>query len=202
MKLKKLPQRLYLWFSFSTILIASSLFITSDIYAKVMTPTGLLLGTVRVNICGDNITDGPEQCDRNDLGNKTCADFGFEQGNLSCGFTCEWDISNCGNVQQRNGNLGQEENGDKDIDVGILRPLIKNLPSAIQFLKLFDNNTNGIIESSELPVVMLSWVNAWKYSYTGEGDKIELCDFNKDDTCNIEDFSIVLYYLKENSLLD
>lgn len=38
--------------------------------------------------CGNNSVEGGETCDGNDVGGKTCADFGFASGTLTCNSTC------------------------------------------------------------------------------------------------------------------
>ena len=47
--------------------------------------------------CGDNLVEGDEQCDKQNLNNKTCADFsGFKDGMLLCDpETCKFDTSYC-----------------------------------------------------------------------------------------------------------
>ncbi|GEM_PF-2224204 len=45
--------------------------------------------------CGDNLAEGTEECDGNDLRNKTCANFeGFADGTLKCN-QCGYDTSDC-----------------------------------------------------------------------------------------------------------
>jgi len=52
----------------------------------------------RVGYCGDGIIQSwlSEQCDTSNLNSKTCSDFGFNQGSLSCN-ACNFDTSNCSN---------------------------------------------------------------------------------------------------------
>ncbi len=51
--------------------------------------------------CGDNAINGPEQCDRNQLGGATCVSLGYSGGTLACippddtNHGCEFDISGC-----------------------------------------------------------------------------------------------------------
>lgn len=46
--------------------------------------------------CLNNIAEGTEQCDREDLRNQTCVDRGFDFGTLKCGSDCAFDESECG----------------------------------------------------------------------------------------------------------
>ncbi|MBN2722681.1 MAG: SUMF1/EgtB/PvdO family nonheme iron enzyme, partial [Deltaproteobacteria bacterium] len=69
--------------------------------------------------CGNGSIQDPEECDGDDLGDKTCSDFsGFIGGVLMCGTDCRFDTKNCeteancgdGSVQP-----GEECDGD-DLD--------------------------------------------------------------------------------------
>jgi hypothetical protein len=45
--------------------------------------------------CGDGIVNGGEECDGEDLGERTCTDLGFYGGALACSSTCELDRTAC-----------------------------------------------------------------------------------------------------------
>lgn len=45
--------------------------------------------------CGNNIKEGSEQCDGNDLGGQTCTGLGHLGGTLACAGNCTFDESNC-----------------------------------------------------------------------------------------------------------
>jgi hypothetical protein len=45
--------------------------------------------------CGDNLAEGDEYCDGNDLRGQTCADFGYLTGTLSCYPDCWYDMTGC-----------------------------------------------------------------------------------------------------------
>jgi len=45
--------------------------------------------TIKISICGDNIKDDNEECDGTDLAGKTCQDFGYPLGSLSCSPACD-----------------------------------------------------------------------------------------------------------------
>lgn len=211
----------------TTLLLLTSIFFIplfsniSLIYARRMTPSGVVSGSVRVNICGDYIADGPEHCDRNDLRGQTCKTLGFDQGVLKCNLVCEFDMSACAYTpippeeesEEVDGDIEEteqieefniEERRSQALEEFIRRyvpratiesPSQTQLPSAVQFLRLFDTNNDGIISSSELPIVILNWVNAWKYGQ-GMGTDIRVsCDLNHDNICDLKDFSILMSYI-------
>lgn len=47
--------------------------------------------------CGDNMAEGGEQCDGNDLDGQTCMSLGFDMGQLACDQNCGFDTSGCSN---------------------------------------------------------------------------------------------------------
>jgi len=51
--------------------------------------------TIKISICGNDVAEGGEHCDNDDLKGKNCTDLGFSGGNLSCLASCKFDISNC-----------------------------------------------------------------------------------------------------------
>jgi len=61
-------------------------------------------------------------------------------------------------------------------------------------MKVYDLTGTGKIETEQLPTVLKLWVDEWKNPTTTQGHKN--CDINNDDTCSIEDFSILLYYVE------
>lgn len=68
------------------------------------------------------------------------------------------------------------------------------------FLRFFDVDGDGIIESSELSVALGIWVDRWKSFLVGitSGETLidlSKCDLNNDGECNVIDFSILLYYI-------
>ncbi len=50
-------------------------------------------------ICGNNIIEGDEVCDYDNIDNKTCSDFNYTEGYISCCSNCSrFDLSNCVDV--------------------------------------------------------------------------------------------------------
>lgn len=48
-----------------------------------------------VVVCGDGTLSAGEECDQNQLGNRTCADYGFAAGELRCSQLCQIDATGC-----------------------------------------------------------------------------------------------------------
>jgi cysteine-rich repeat protein len=67
------------------------------------------------NRCGDGKATGREDCDGTDLRGKTCADFGFNQGTLSClASACIYDLRGCSVVEICDN--GKDDDGDGLVD--------------------------------------------------------------------------------------
>ncbi len=64
-------------------------------------------------VCGNNLIEGNEACDGSDLGGKTCASIGFDEGLLSC-VDCSLDTTACTGVERCYDGL--DNDGDGDID--------------------------------------------------------------------------------------
>lgn len=74
------------------------------------------------------------------------------------------------------------------------QPFVSLLPA---FLKIFDANDNGKIESDELYGAVSMWVDKWKEFLTEQIADTDRCDFNNDGECNIKDLSILLFYVEK-----
>ena len=51
--------------------------------------------TIITYVCGNNIKEYGESCDKNDLAGLNCQSYGFSGGNLSCKIDCTFDFSKC-----------------------------------------------------------------------------------------------------------
>jgi len=50
---------------------------------------------VKINLCGDNIIEGAEECEGVNLNGATCQSLGYESGTLVCDIACEYDRLAC-----------------------------------------------------------------------------------------------------------
>ncbi len=51
--------------------------------------------TAKISVCGNDIKEGGEHCDRSQLGGKSCSDLGYASGSLICTFACEFNSASC-----------------------------------------------------------------------------------------------------------
>ena len=68
----------------------------------------------------------------------------------------------------------------------------------------WDQDSDGILTIKEFASFITNWVSNWKSFIVLPKENIEKdtvakeCDINSDKTCNITDFSIILYYLNND----
>ncbi|MEM4703333.1 MAG: Ig-like domain-containing protein [Candidatus Pacearchaeota archaeon] len=78
-------------------------------YFRITWPTGkVIFEPVGPNYgeCGNGIIEAGEQCDLNNLGGKTCSDYGYNSGTLSCNSECKIVTSACYNTGGQGGGHG------------------------------------------------------------------------------------------------
>lgn len=54
-----------------------------------------ITAAVKISVCGNDIKEGGEQCDGNDISGRSCAYLGYNSGAISCTASCGFDTSNC-----------------------------------------------------------------------------------------------------------
>lgn len=65
-------------------------------------------------VCGNDLLESGEECDKTRLGGTTCADLGFDRGDLACDDDCHFDTSGCENLPDPCGNGRIDEDEDCD----------------------------------------------------------------------------------------
>jgi len=63
--------------------------LSGSVYASVQE------ASTSITVCGNNIKEAGEQCDRTDLGGQTCVGLGYVGGTLSCKADCTFNTSAC-----------------------------------------------------------------------------------------------------------
>jgi agmatine/peptidylarginine deiminase len=70
--------------------------------------------------CGDGVVNGGEECDGDDFGDTTCADYGLGLGpDLLCGTDCMIDTSGCPGAECGNGVVDEGEECDPCVATGV-----------------------------------------------------------------------------------
>jgi hypothetical protein len=154
--------------------------------------------SLKLSLCGDGLVQGSEDCEQGSNITKTCLDYGYQEGTLTCDYSCSYDYSNCKYIPK------VEDVTEPEIGIPTVQPIpqtvtptreiFNNLPL---LLRLFDFNRDGIIDFTEFTNILYSWVEKWS-TFRQVEDKEDVkgaCDVNADNECNVIDFSIILYYV-------
>jgi hypothetical protein len=182
---------------------------------KVLAQTSRVNATVKISICGNEIKESGEECDRQDLDDATCRSLGFDTGTLSCDIACDFEKAECTGVapspspspsptpapspkkeetstttqaSTANSNQSPTSQPEETSETDLTAEILP------VFLRVFDLNGTGKIEKENLAAIMKLWVDEWKNSL-GSVDHRK-CDVNNDRSCSLEDFSILLFYVE------
>lgn len=144
--------------------------------------------TVKISVCGDNIVEGEEECEKGLNAIFDCKDFGYIQKTISCDISCAYDLLSCNTVKTVDPIIDEERREDIE-------------PSLPKLMIDWDQNDDGILTIEEFTSFITNWVSSWKSFVVLPKENTEKetvakeCDVNSDKTCNVTDFSIILYYL-------
>lgn len=76
--------------------------ISVAILAIILKTTPVLAGvsdsvsaTIKISVCGNEIIEGGEDCEGEDLNGQTCESLGYGSGTLTCDIACSFDTSLC-----------------------------------------------------------------------------------------------------------
>lgn len=169
-----------------------------------------LTATVKVSLCGDNIAEGKEHCDGTDTPNNTCVFWGYDGGEILCDPSCYYDFSNCYHDPEEEEPINPDET---EAEIILLNPIYQYIIFPTQedsertaFLKSFDANNNGLIEADEIPLIVVNWVNAWTHEFdddfTRSDHVLKICDLNEDSKCDVVDFSMLMFLVNNDELLN
>ncbi len=69
--------------------------LTFNHFYNVKAQNATIWATIKISVCGNNVKEEGEQCDRTDLGGATCQSLGYSGGTLRCTSGCLFDTSGC-----------------------------------------------------------------------------------------------------------
>lgn len=171
---------------------------------------------IRLNICGDLVAEFPEDCDNTDLNHQTCQLLGLTGGQLSCDVACDFETINCIGTPTPTPAPTSTPTSTPTTPTPaptstprltptatptlnpILTPTIIPTPTSIlpSPLTNFDQDKDGHINVTEVVTVVKTWLNHWNNHLENNIDSsLKICDINSDQTCNLTDLSILLYYI-------
>jgi hypothetical protein len=168
--------------------------------------------TIKISVCGDSAVEYPENCEGQHLDSQTCNSLGYSGGNLDCDVACTFDTTDCiptpsptvaptstpgnssNNSSSNTGGSSSSQNGNTNLIVNLIRNITKNieLPSILAAL---DPGHDNKIGNDEIKSVATLWVKSWS-EFIGKGTEVEKCDINLDKSCDLFDFSVLLYYVE------
>ena len=185
---------------------------------------GNISATIKISICGNEIVEGGEDCEGENLGGQTCESLGYGPGTLSCDIACSFDTYGCSpapsptptptptatatptSALTTTSSTPSPSNGDSTTTDSLAPPTsvvscLLTLPDVLQFyVDYLDGNCR--IKTSELYKVVKSWVDDWKeviLAFTHGEDvntRERRCDVNQDNRCDLKDLSILLFYVE------
>jgi cell division septation protein DedD len=175
--------------------------------------------TIKISVCGNDVIEGGEDCEGENLNSQTCVSQGYASGTLTCDIACTFDISNCvaptPTPTPTPTSTPTPTPGPTATPTSAPAATATPTPAAVPtatptpvpaipaVVRVFDVNASGRIEIEEVLGAVKSWVDNWR-----EVMKEELapevgplprvakkCDLNRDGRCNLLDLSILLYYI-------
>jgi len=151
--------------------------------------------TVKISVCGDGIVEGQEDCEKSLNQMFNCIDFGYLPDIIYCDNSCAYDLLSCKPIKPIAPitPIIIDPDSEEQEETGSMLPILLNN---------WDTDNDGVLTMEEFTSFIVNWVNSWKSFVTlpkenSEKDTVaKQCDINSDDTCNVTDFSIILYYLR------
>jgi hypothetical protein len=169
---------------------------------------------VDLSVCGDNVAEGNEDCDKSDLNNKTCGSLGYQSGDLSCDISCEFDIASCSGTLSTttptstptstipsqvssSGSSGSQtsEPIPSQQETSLITGLLRQIDSKLSLVQSrFDEDLSGKLEIHELYDIVKTWVDDWKIQIQvstaySKGELSENTDA-KPEKCDLDDNGI------------
>ncbi len=158
-------------------------------------------GSVKISVCGDGVVEGPEDCEGEDLNGETCQSLGYESGTLQCDIACDFDTSDCvpypTSTPTPTSAISLETQKVEPTATNTPPPSPTPTPILPRLVSVFDLDNSGKIELSEMAMSLRTWVeDFYQFRIKKLRKEEHICDLNEDGTCNLVDFSILLYYIE------
>lgn len=173
--------------------------------------------TVKISVCGNEVIEGGEDCEGDDLNDQTCQTLGFGPGTLSCDIACSFDTYECSPAptptptatpQQTSMSTTTTSSSDQSTSVATtdsstsviedlvttITNLVATIPILPETLIVYDTDNDGVISSTEIFEVVSKWVASLRGGEVLGARKV--CDINTDDICNLIDFSVLMYHVE------
>lgn len=151
--------------------------------------------SVKISVCGDSIVEGEENCEKTLNLVFDCKDFGYLPDPIFCDNSCAFDILSCKPIKPPVpvDNTPQDNTPDTPEDVQPRLPAL---------MIIWDINNDDKLDLEEFTSFIMNWVNSWRDFIklspedAGKTPIAGKCDINSDKLCDVTDFSIILYHLK------
>jgi len=170
--------------------------------------------TIKISVCGDTAVEYPEDCEGINLDNKNCHNLGYQGGNLDCDPACTFDTTDCiptpsptvaptstpesSSTNSSSSSTGSSSSQNESVNTNLIVNLIRNITRNMELpdiLAALDPSQDNKIENNEIKSVVTSWVESWS-KFIVKGSEVENCDINSDKSCDLFDFSVLLYYVE------
>lgn len=166
--------------------------------------------SIKISICGNEIIEGGEDCEGENLNGQTCESIGYGSGTLSCDIACSFDTYSCSPAPppppppSPTHHISTTTTSPTLESITTSSPSPTTKPTLPVFLIPFDPDGDGKITLKEIFVVAKEWVGEWRQAALEEitqeegiilTKKERKCDLNGDDRCDLKDFSILLFYV-------
>jgi len=190
--------------------LATALAISLRVTSVYSDTSDYLNAFIKISICGNEIIEGGEDCEGENLNGQTCESIGYGPGTLSCDIACSFDTYNCSPAPtptptpSPTHHVSTTTTSPTPESTTIGLPTLTTKPTLPVFLIPFDPDGDGKIAIKEIFMVAKEWVGEWRQAALeeitqGEGimltKKERKCDLNRDGRCDLRDFSILLFYV-------
>lgn len=160
---------------------------------------------VDVSVCGNSVVETPaEDCEGTDLNSATCASLGYSSGTLACDQACSFDPSACVSPSPTptpsptTTTPSPVPPSSPPPALPVITTLAR-LPSTLKSLLASVVPTATELTTTHLRPLLQTWVESYRALpniAAVSSPTLARCDINKDETCNLTDLSVILFYVQ------